>query len=574
MRHLLGSIKPDTLIGMVAFAAAVIFFLWLQYDKGKDNLPWSTSIDEIQSEASKDSIHPDQRESTQVSDAVPSPVQVDSKTTSQTTSDAAESKPSFRIIGLVPESERVASSTELDQPMVEEPLGDMAISGRVLTHSGTPVAGAKVTATVNYIFEDGRRKYVPRGARQRVATTMHDGSYAFDKLANGEYNVGTEATKRYGRAWIQVRAGVDFADLVVTTHQELRVQGLVTNAGGEALAGVKVRPQTMDASEATTNRDGRYSLTALLPDTATALSVRATRNGYQDRNVSLARDETTASGVRELNIVMEPDDSGDFVKVSGSVKGSDGDEIIGQRLTLSSHSLRQNHRATTDSNGRYSIVGVEPGDDYTVTVNAPDNYKDYFQRNIAVPEKGLTLNIELEEQETGTLRGHMVNVFGNAVPDFSLVLQTVETSYYNKQVIGDRSGRFEVKKAPAGELRLRTKSNPYYSIEGIRLAPGEERDVRIVLDWGYDEILGRIVDQNNSPVAAPNVTLTWTHMENGIRTSVRRTAAADAQGNFRFSQLGPGNHQLRVNAPGYRPASVIHDPSQQGSNLRVELVEE
>jgi len=92
-----------------------------------------------------------------------------------------------------------------------------------------------------------------------------------------------------------------------------------------------------------------------------------------------------------------------------------------------------------------------------------------------------------------------------------------------------------------------------------------------VLDWGYDEIQGRVLNEDGHPVAVPNINLTWAHQQNGIRTTARRTAAADEHGNFRFTQLGPGNHRLNINAAGYQPVSLIHDVALQGSDLVVEL---
>ena len=558
-----------TLLVLLVISAG--FFLWWRYDFA----PWRGGDPTSAAEGSFTGSGPGL-------DGKNGAAEVAAKSTRSSTSaddqDApADDKPGFKIFGLAPETEtesnNAQSRSEFDQPAYEIPLGDLSIAGRVLTRSGMPVAGAQVTASASYIFEEGKPKAIPRGARQRMVTTLHDGAYSFNKLANGEYSVRTVATERYGQASIQVRAGVDFADLIVATHQKIRVQGIVSAEEGEPLFGVKVRPNLAGASAVTSNREGRYGFDAMLPDNQTSLIVRATRDGYKDRDVALANEPSPVMGnTRELNIVMEADESSDFVVVSGSVKNSDGNAVIGERLMLSSPSLRQSYRATTDINGRYSIGGVEPGPDYTASINAPDGYKDYFQRNIKVPDTGLTLNIKLDERETGVLRGHMVNVFGNVVADYSLVLQTKKTSYYNQRVIGDRAGRFVVEKAPAGELLLKTKSNPYYTIDGIVLEPGADKQITVVLDWGYDEILGRVVNEDSEPVAVPNISLTWNHLQNGIRTTARRTAAADERGNFRFTQLGPGTHRLSVNAAGYRPVYLNHDVSQQGSDVEVELV--
>ena len=92
-----------------------------------------------------------------------------------------------------------------------------------------------------------------------------------------------------------------------------------------------------------------------------------------------------------------------------------------------------------------------------------------------------------------------------------------------------------------------------------------------MLDHGYDEIRGRIVDEDGLPVAGANVSLNWFHDENGIRTTARRSSAADPQGYFKFTQLGPGTHRLIVNADGYQPAHLNHDVATEGSDVTLEM---
>jgi protocatechuate 3,4-dioxygenase beta subunit len=287
--------------------------------------------------------------------------------------------------------------------------------------------------------------------------------------------------------------------------------------------------------------------------------------------VKLELDKANTSELFRFDIVMQPKEDVGLARLSGTVKTTDRDPVAEQRISLSSTKLRQSYRTVTDAEGGYTIYGIEPGDDYMLSVNASGPYRDYFQEDIDIPRGGRTLNIELEERPTGTLRGTMVNTFGSAVPNFSLVLQTKERSYYNQQVIGNGSGRFEIEDAPAGELVLKTKSSPYYTIEGIRLDAGGDENVTVVLDNGYDEIRGRIVDKDGLPVAGASVTLNWFHDENGIRTTARRSTAVDTQGYFKFTQLGPGTHRLIVNADGYLPAQRNHDVASQGSDLTVEL---
>jgi hypothetical protein len=159
-----------------------------------------------------------------------------------------------------PQPVSAAEGAEKNNDTVPElPPGDFSISGRVLTRNGAPVQGAKVTARASHLFEDGRRRAIPRGVRPLQATSGYDGAYAFDNLPNGEYQVITEATKRHTRAIIQVRAGVDFADLVVSGHREITVQGRVTTATGEPVPRARLRPAVADAREVTSGKDGQYA---------------------------------------------------------------------------------------------------------------------------------------------------------------------------------------------------------------------------------------------------------------------------------------------------------------------------
>ncbi|MEJ2321571.1 MAG: carboxypeptidase-like regulatory domain-containing protein [Gammaproteobacteria bacterium] len=206
-----------------------------------------------------------------------------------------------------------------------------------------------------------------------------------------------------------------------------------------------------------------------------------------------------------------------------------------------------------------------------LSINAPPAYKDYFRRDIRIAQSRVTLNIELEALDTGTLRGQMINLYGTPVSNYTMLLKTRETSFYSQRLIGDGAGYFEVENAPAGELLLRTESTPYYTIGGIMLSSGGTLTVPVVLDWGYDEIRGRIVDEGGLPVAVPNISLTWSHQQDGLQSTSRRTTAADESGNFHFTQLGPGVHRLTINVEGYKSMTLDHDVSLQGSALEVTL---
>ena len=475
-----------------------------------------------------------------------------------------------------------AGDAVLEEPVeevVEDPVekpevgpeGDLAISGRVLDRAGAPVAGIKLVAKASYLFDRDKGEMVSVYRYQREAASGFGGAYAFERLADGEYQISTVATEQYPRAEISARAGVDFADLILTGQRDLRVFGIVTTSDGEPLAGVVVTPVMQNLPQISSSTEGSFTFELKLQETDRNLAVRASKKGYQEMEVHLDITQANAGNEIELNIVMESDADSVLAEVTGRVKGPDNDPVAGQRIQLYSTKLRQNYHATTGDDGGFVIRRVEPGDDYMLSINAVDAYKDYFQKNIKITKSGLTLNIELEALDTGTLSGQMVNVFGVPIPNFMLFLQTQEISFYYQRVSGDASGNFMVEKVPAGELRLKTKSNPYYTVEGIRLATGRDLHVPVVLDWGSGAIEGRVFNDQGSPVAVSNITLSWSHEQGGIQSTSRRTTAADEQGDFRFTQLGPGSHRLSINAVDYKPVTLNHDVATQGSLLEVTL---
>jgi hypothetical protein len=138
-------------------------------------------------------------------------------------------------------------------------------------------------------------------------------------------------------------------------------------------------------------------------------------------------------------------------------------------------------------------------------------------------------------------------------------------------VTGDTAGRFVVHGIPAGRLVLESGSNPQFIIQGSGVTAEAERALALVLDWGRYEIQGRVVDGGGNAVPVKQVALTWYHTRNGVRSTSSRATAADAQGRFRFTGLGPGPHTIFINAPGFEQTRIIHDVSRQGDQVLVRL---
>ncbi|MEE9608881.1 MAG: carboxypeptidase regulatory-like domain-containing protein [Myxococcota bacterium] len=115
----------------------------------------------------------------------------------------------------------------------------------------------------------------------------------------------------------------------------------------------------------------------------------------------------------------------------------------------------------------------------------------------------------------------------------------------------DDSGYFAVEDAPEGQLTLVTRSLPHLEVTGITLAAGLSKNVDLVLDWGEQVMTGRVLGDDAAPVSGAQLSLSWSHQRGAAHSRSLRRTLSDAGGSFRFTQLGPGTHQLAVSAPGY-----------------------
>ena len=80
---------------------------------------------------------------------------------------------------------------------------------------------------------------------------------------------------------------------------------------------------------------------------------------------------------------------------------------------------------------------------------------------------------------------------------------------------------------------------------------------------GSERIDGRVLDPVGYPVSVANVSLRWEHIENGVRSSSRRTGVTDANGVFSFSGVGTGLHSIVVSVAGYKTLRKDHDSMEQ-----------
>jgi len=70
----------------------------------------------------------------------------------------------------------------------------------------------------------------------------------------------------------------------------------------------------------------------------------------------------------------------------------------------------------------------------------------------------------------------------------------------------------------------------------------------LTIDLGPYNLRGRIYDESGQTLDGADVFLNWALHKNGARFRSTRKVSANANGEFQFTGLGPGNHELVVSA--------------------------
>ena len=440
-----------------------------------------------------------------------------------------------------------------------------AISGRVLTAEGAGLAGITIVAAPERLAEG----VAPAGGTLRFWTVTDSlGAYTLNGIPDGQYTIRSRALGQYPSARISARAEAGRADLVVRANIEATAAGTVVDTAGAPLEGVTVLPALPGQPSVLTGDDGRFSLPVRLNTATRSFALRFQLPGFHEQAATI---ESTPDGTADpapVRVVMQAVDA--WTSVTGKVLSDSQEPLAGRKVELRPQSSPRSYTATTDSKGRYAFPTVESGADYRLIVNGGADHKDHQQSLHVTADMG-EQDVTLSAFSFGEVTGQLVNLSGDPVPDFGLVLRNTGSRSPNAVVSTDADGRFGVPTAPAGDLVVASQSTPAFLVEGLHLKAGERLHLPLVLDWGPHEIRGVVLDAKGKPVPASRIVLQWSHQSDGITTRTTRRTAADSDGHFAFNQLGPGPHSLQILAAGFPAVLVDHDVGRQGQDLTVRL---
>ena len=202
----------------------------------------------------------------------------------------------------------------------------------------------------------------------------------------------------------------------------------------------------------------------------------------------------------------------------------------------------------TSDYGEFVFTDLKPAWDYVLKVSAQGLFKRYTKSPIALRSDQEVHNIVLEAIPLGVLTGRIVDSYDQPVAGIELLMQTVETDFWSTNAITDANGNFSVVEFPKGRYLLTTLGQHTMRASGLRFDPDANEPVYLTIDLGPYNLRGRIYDESGQILDGAHVMLIWASQKNGVRIRSTRQVNADASGEFQFSGLGPGDHELVVSA--------------------------
>ena len=237
------------------------------------------------------------------------------------------------------------------------------------------------------------------------------------------------------------------------------------------------------------------------------------------------------------------------ITLSGWVRTEFGDNIAFETVVLFSHSQKTHHSIVTGLSGEFTFTDLKPDWDYVLKVSPQGMFKRYTKSQLKLRSFQEVHNIVLESIPLGILSGRMVDPYGRPVSGINLLIQTVETrDFWDATATTDANGSYSVAGFPEGRFRVMVRGQQIFTASGLKFDPDTAVPVKLTIDHGPYTLGGRIYDESGQTFDGADVYLNWRLHENGVRFRSTRKISVDASGEFRFTGLGPGNHELTVTA--------------------------
>jgi hypothetical protein len=258
--------------------------------------------------------------------------------------------------------------------------------------------------------------------------------------------------------------------------------------------------------------------------------------------------QSTIEGQVTIDELQEITTTSKNITLSGWVGTEFGEGIVGESVVLYSPTQKTRYSIVSGNTGEFSLTGIKPGWDYVIKVTPRGMFESYTESEIELRSNQEVHNIILESIPLGIINGRVVDPYDRPVADIELFMTTVEKDYWTISAITDANGTFSVAEFPKGKFQVAIKGKQALRAAGLVFDPDIGVPIILTIDLGPYNLGGGIYDESGQTFDGADVFLNWALHEDGLRTRSTRKVSADAIGEFRFTGLGPGIHELVVTA--------------------------
>lgn len=515
------------------------------------------------------------------------------------------------------------------------------IVGHVVDADGNPVVDARFKVIGGFEMmglppdSNGGNPDVLRGAAAAALSGITD---APNLIAVGvsEGTVTLEATAKAGATTLFPIDGMksgEVRQLEFRLLPESLIEGVVRDDRGEGVAGVelvldspenlgggivvddnevrstKVRRARMDGmpvAKGMSGPGGRFEITGVADGT---WGLRAKKDGYVDATVSVTTAPRTKTSV-DVSLVRTG-------TVEGVVTASEDAERSGRMLALMSRSKKgeafpfdpwhEAPRAVSDATGRFTFVGVAPGDwglelvrkengnvGFVAFAVGGEENGETAPKGVAVLVKsGETTRVEIAVPKPAKVVGTVTDA-GAPVAGIRVELARAGQPFFGMGItrVTDAAGRFEFEDVETGSwlVKAQPKGAPEPAEAAVDVVEGAEVSVALTLPGAVIE--GFIRDASGAPVVGAKVVASRKkegnrRMASAVAVSTVSAGADEdvemitfdstnpvytaADGSYRIPYVSPGTWSLKATSKQYRPVEKDGIDVPDGRIVKVDL---
>jgi hypothetical protein len=386
-------------------------------------------------------------------------------------------------------------------------VGELRLEGQAVDDKTQPIGGA--TITLNH---------------QRTVVAEADGTFAFDELAPGDYELTAEKGPYYGEDKYTLGEKTDPEVITLLDGPTLVLH--VADHAGTPVLGAKVSPR--NHLDAYTDRDGMVKVRGMELGND-KLDIVA--SGYATEHIAIDLGDDPRRTI-DKKVVLQPS-----APIGGVVLDQDDKPVAHAQVNVSSSTHGWSDSTEADEHGQWKLLGFGAG---KLTLSASSDI-DVATPAPVVPIDGTTprLDLVIRVERGATIDGMVVDEANHPVVGVSV-------NASGSTGDSDAKGHFHIVGLAPGKASISAATDTLGTADQeVDVPRGGHVDVRLVMV--VSSIAGVVTDERGQPIADATV------FASGAGNAGDRT---NELGHFDLKGVPPGDYELTATR---RDESVFSD---------------